>query len=265
MIEFVEEIKSTNTELMQRAASGAQLPHMFTLCTFRQTAGRGQRGNGWESEPDKNISFTTVLDSSGLPAERLWQLSMLASVSVAEALRTYGLEAEVKWPNDIYVGDLKICGILIENVLQGSRICCSLAGIGVNINQEIFVSNAPNPTSMKLLAGQDFDKKEVLSRILAEMERLWPLVLDGSTALHERFMQLLYRREGVWRWREVASSVAPMMIARGEDASDFMASIEGVNEQGQLLLRREDGKLSTYSFKEIKYIIEAPKELIENL
>lgn len=265
MIEFVEEIKSTNTELMQRAASGAQLPHMFTLCTFRQTAGRGQRGNGWESEPDKNISFTTVLDSSGLPAERLWQLSMLASVSVAEALRTYGLEAEVKWPNDIYVGDLKICGILIENVLQGSRICCSLAGIGVNINQEIFVSNAPNPTSMKLLAGQDFDKKEVLSRILAEMERLWPLVLDGSPALHEHFMQLLYRREGVWRWREVASSVAPMMIAQREDASDFRASIEGVNELGQLLLRREDGTLSTYSFKEIKYIIEAPKELIENL
>lgn len=255
MIEFVEEIKSTNTELMQRAASGAQLPHMFTLCTFRQTAGRGQRGNGWESEPDKNISFTTVLDSSGLPAERLWQLSMLVSVSVAEALRTYGLEAEVKWPNDIYVGDLKICGILIENVLQGSRICCSLAGIGVNINQEVFVSNAPNPTSMKLLAGQYFDKKEVLSRILSEMERLWPLVLDGSTALHERFMQLLYRREGVWRWREVASSVAPMMIAQREDASDFRASIEGVNELGQLLLRREDGTLSTYSFKEIKYII----------
>lgn len=255
MIEFVEEIKSTNTELMQRAASGAQLPHMFTLCTFRQTAGRGQRGNGWESEPDKNISFTTVLDSSGLPAERLWQLSMLASVSVAEALRTYGLEAEVKWPNDIYVGDLKICGILIENVLLGSRICCSLAGIGVNINQEVFVSNAPNPTSMKLLAGQDFDKKEVLSRILSEMERLWPLVLDGSPALHERFMQLLYRREGVWRWREVASSVAPMMIAQSEESSDFLASIEGVNELGQLLLRREDGTLSTYSFKEIKYII----------
>lgn len=259
MIEFVEEIKSTNTELMQRASSGTLLPHLFTLCTFRQTAGRGQRGNGWESEPDKNISFTTVLDSSQLPAERLWQLSMLASVSVAEALRTYGLAAEVKWPNDIYVGDLKICGILIENVLLGNRICCSLAGIGVNVNQEVFVSNAPNPTSMKLLSGREFDKKEVLSRILSEMERLWPLVLDDSHTLHERFMQLLYRREGLWRWREAAPSVAPMMIAREEDASDFLASIEGVSEQGQLLLRREDGSLSAYSFKEVKYIIDAPK------
>lgn len=255
MIEFVDEIKSTNTALMQRAASGEQLPHLFTLCTFRQTAGRGQRGNGWESEPDKNISFTTVLDSSQLPAERLWQLSMLAAISVAEALRTYGLDAKVKWPNDIYVGDLKICGILIENVLLGSRICCSLAGIGVNVNQEIFVSNAPNPTSMKLLLGRDFDKEEVLSRILSRMEMLWPLALDDSQALHDRFMELLYRRTGRWLWREVPSSSAPMMIARESDASCFEASISDVSEQGQLILSREDGSRSAYSFKEIKYII----------
>lgn len=255
MIEFAEEIKSTNSALMQRAAAGELLPHMHTLCTYRQTAGRGQRGNGWESEPDKNISFTTVLDSSQLPAERLWQLSMLAAVSVAEALRSYGLEAEVKWPNDIYVGDLKICGILIENVLLGSRICCSLAGIGVNVNQEVFVSNAPNPTSMKLLLGREFSKEEVLGRILREMERLWPLALSDSRELHDRFMALLYRRTGSWLWREMETTTAPMMIGQDAQDADFRASIADVSEQGQLILRREDGSLSAYSFKEIKYII----------
>jgi len=256
MIEFAEEIKSTNTALMQRAAEGEVLEHLFTLCTFRQTAGRGQRGNGWESEPDKNISFTTVLDSSKLPVERLWRLSMLSALAVAEALRTYGLEAEIKWPNDIYVGDLKICGILVENVLQGSSIRCSLAGIGVNVNQEVFVSNAPNPTSMKLLTGKDFDKEEVLGRILSRMEDLWPLAVGDTEELHDRFMQLLYRREGLWLWREAAPSAAPMMIAREADDTAFEASIEGVSEQGQLLLRRTDGSVRTYSFKEIKYIIQ---------
>ena len=98
-------------------------------------------------------------------------------MAVAEALQSFGIEATIKWPNDIYVGDLKICGMLIENVLQGSHIRCSLSGIGVNVNQEVFVSNAPNPTSMKLITGRTFDKKEVLMRILQEMERLWPITI----------------------------------------------------------------------------------------
>lgn len=255
MIVFVDEIKSTNSELMRRSQEGESYPHLFTLCTFRQTAGRGQRGNGWESEPDKNISFTTVLDSSLLPVTRLWRLSMLCALAVAEALRSYGLEASIKWPNDIYVGDLKICGILIENVLQGSTIRCSLAGIGVNVNQETFVSNAPNPTSMKLLLGCDFSKEEVLARILSEMERLWPLALSESESLRELYMARLYRKEGTWPWREVASSTAPMMIAREADDETFEAAIDSINEQGQLILLRADGTRKAYSFKEIKYII----------
>lgn len=254
MITFVEETKSTNTDLMQRAAAGEAFPHLYTLCTYRQTAGRGQRGNSWESEPDKNISFTTVLDSSQLAPSQLWRLNMLTAVSVADVLRTYQLPAEIKWPNDIYVGDRKICGMLIENVLQGGTICCSLAGIGVNVNQEVFVSNAPNPTSMRLLTGMTYDKKEVLRRILSALETLWPWVLHQPDELKQRYMDYLYRREGEWLWREVPVTTAPMMIDRNATPDAFAASIEGITEQGQLLLRHGD-HVKAYGFKEIKYII----------
>lgn len=249
-IEYVEEIASTNTALMQRCAQ-ENLPAWYTLCTFRQTAGRGQRGNGWESEPDKNISFTTVLECSSLQPEALWRQSMLVALAVAEALDTYGLDARIKWPNDIYVGDLKICGILIENVLQGGRVKCSLAGVGLNINQRVFLSGAPNPTSMCLLTGCEYEKTQVLETILLRMQQLASVSLD---ALRERYMQRLYRREGFWRWREVEVTTAPMAISRSEDDS-FEAQIADITEQGLLVLATRDGRQKSYHFKEIKYII----------
>lgn len=247
-IEYLDEIGSTNTYLMARCAQ-EDLPDGYTVCTFRQTAGRGQRGNGWESEPDKNISFTTILPSQGLSPEALWRQSMLAALAVAEALESYGLHAEIKWPNDIYVGDEKICGILIENVLQGAHVKCSLAGIGVNINQRVFLSDAPNPTSMALLAGHDFDKKEVLGRILERIEDL-----SRKEDLKELYMARLYRRTGLFAWREVAVSTAPMAISR-DDQSSFMASILDITDQGCLVLQMQDGQQKAYHFKEIKYII----------
>jgi len=253
MITYLDEIGSTNTYL-QQLAQERDLPHLFTVCTFRQTAGRGQRGNGWESEPDKNISFTTAFDTRELAAERLWQLSMLVALSVKETLCDYGLDATIKWPNDIYVGDKKICGILIENVIQGSAVRYSLAGVGVNVNQEVFVSNAPNPTSMRLLTGKDFDKKEVLSRIVDRMDALWQQALDESNPLKERYMQSLYRREGEWEWKEVVVTTAPMMIGSREEGT-FMARISDVSDTGQLVLQTADGKKKTYHFKEIKYIL----------
>lgn len=253
MIEYLPEIPSTNTYLMQRCAQ-EDLPAGYTVCTFRQTAGRGQRGNGWESEPDKNISFTTILPSQGLSPEALWRQSMLTALAVAKALQMYDLPATIKWPNDIYVGDKKICGILIENVLQGQQVKCSLAGIGVNINQLVFVSNAPNPTSMAMLTGKEFDKKEVLESVLQQLQTLETQYLHDVRGLEEAYMQHLYRREGLYRWREAEVTAAPMMIDHNSDGS-FLAKIHGITPAGCLVLEKEDGSLHTYHFKEIKYII----------
>lgn len=247
MIEYIEEIGSTNTYLMQRCGR-EDLPEGYTVCTFRQTAGRGQRGNGWESEPDKNISFTTVLNCRAMAPETLWRQSMLVALAVAEALQSFGLDARIKWPNDIYVGDKKICGILIENVLQGGEVKCSLAGVGVNINQTLFVSNAPNPTSMALLLDKEQDKKAVLEAILARLEAL------AQADLKPRYMALLYRKEGYYRWREVEVSTAPMAIDYSQENS-FEARIADIDNQGQLVLETPNQQQKKYHFKEIKYIL----------
>lgn len=251
MIEYLEEIDSTNTYLLQKSRT-EHLPHLYTVCAKAQTAGRGQRGNGWESEPGKNLSFSTIFDTHEMDPSRLWKLSMLTALAVAETLRVYHLPAEIKWPNDIYVGDRKICGILIENVLQGSAIQCSIAGIGLNVNQEVFVSNAPNPVSMKQLTGCDYDLDEVLEHIVSEMERLWTI---GDDELRADYMHYLYRREGSWLWRQVEVCSAPMMIEQQPAADAFRASIEDITPLGQLVLRLESGEQRVYHFKEVKYII----------
>ncbi|MCQ2334227.1 MAG: biotin--[acetyl-CoA-carboxylase] ligase [Paludibacteraceae bacterium] len=259
MIEYVEEIASTNTYMLQRCQHET-LPHLYTLCTFRQTAGRGQRGNGWESEPNKNISFTTVLDTATMPADKLWNVSVCVALAVAKALHQYDLNATIKWPNDIYIGDEKICGILIENVIVGNSIRCSIAGVGLNINQERFVSNAPNPTSMRLQKGREYNKEMVLQTILKQLEEIWPLIESDETELKRQYLQLLYRREGEWQWREREVTTAPMMIANAgeqtmEIADIFRARIENIDAQGRLILRTSQGICKTYQFKEIQYIL----------
>ncbi len=250
MIEFLLEIPSTNTYLMQRCAT-EDLPAGYTVCTFRQTAGRGQRGNGWEAEPDKNISFTTILPTQGISPEGLWRQSMLAALAVCKALQQYALPATIKWPNDIYVGDKKICGILIENVLQGGGVKCSLAGIGLNVNQQVFVSNAPNPTSMALLTGKEYDKKELLEAVLHQISSLQSL---NHADLRQDYLANLYRREGEYLWREAEVTVAPMMIGRNHEGA-FRAHIYDITSEGCLVLQTEDDVLHTYHFKEIRYII----------
>ena len=143
----LDECDSTNTVLssMPEAASGT------VVATRRQTAGRGQRGNSWESEPDKNLTFSQLLMPRMLPAARQFELSMIVSLAIADSIDAHlpdGIRTCVKWPNDIYIGREKVCGILIENRLTGSRIERAIVGAGINVNQRVFTSDAPNPTSI---------------------------------------------------------------------------------------------------------------------
>lgn len=255
LINIVDTVASTSTALKQLAAS-RQLPHLYTLCTWHQTAGRGQQGNSWESEPDKNISFSTILDASSIPQQRLRYVSEVCALAVAGTLRSYCIDAEVKWPNDIYVGDKKICGILIETVLQGGSVRCCIAGIGINVNQTVFVSDAPNPVSMRLITGLVYDKEQVLRRTLASLADMWGLMLTDPDALHQHYLNLLYRRSGLWLWRRREPQAAPMRIMQQHSADAFRACIAGIDEQGRLILRHENGRTEAFGFKEIQYIIE---------
>ena len=146
-IMWFKSLDSTNEEARRHISD---IDNLSVLSALEQTAGRGQRGNTWTSNAGENLMFSIVLKSPVLMAEDHFALNEIAALSVADFLSTYGIKAQIKWPNDIYVDEKKICGILIENSFRGKSISSSIVGIGLNINQRNFDVNLPNPTSMVL-------------------------------------------------------------------------------------------------------------------
>ena len=248
-------------------ANGAEKPNLFTVYTFRQTAGRGQAGNAWGSEEGKNISMSVrVRVKSIAEAARLNLLVPLAVVEGITKSGNHGIAEEltIKWPNDVYWGDRKVAGLLNENVIIGSEVAYTVAGIGVNVNQEVFRSDAPNPVSLKQITGRTYELEPMIDAIVEELERLLPL-LEDYDALKEAYMARLYRRTGMHPYVEREVSVAPTTIARkdrpsksplkGDLHKPFLAKIADVDEYGRLVLRLEDGTTKTYHFKEIRFVI----------
>ena len=146
-IMWLDTVDSTNDEARRHISD---IDNLSVLSALEQTAGRGQRGNRWTSRPGENLTFSIVLKSPVLMADDHFALNEIAALSVTDFLSIYGIKAEIKWPNDIYVDGRKICGILIENSFRGKSISTSIIGIGLNINQRNFDVNLPNPTSMVL-------------------------------------------------------------------------------------------------------------------
>ena len=145
---------------------------MSVIAAYEQTAGRGQRENIWLSEPGKNLTASIVLKHDGtilsrVSADNQFIISEMISKAVVGLLADYGVDARIKWPNDIYVGDKKICGILIEHTLRGSSIINSIIGVGLNVNQTEFDESLPNPTSLAAERNlENFDLNELLVRLI---------------------------------------------------------------------------------------------------
>lgn len=144
---WLEETDSTNTYAKRHIE---ELDNLSVVTAMSQTQGRGQGDHTWSSESGKNILLSIVLKSPGLPARRQNEVSILAASSVMKLLKNHGIKSWMKPPNDIYVRDRKICGILIEHAIRGQRISWSIIGIGLNVNQKVFDEYIPNPTSMIL-------------------------------------------------------------------------------------------------------------------
>ena len=180
------ETDSTNRHLTQLCdEQGTDIPEFMTVIAERQTAGKGQRGNSWESEDCKNITFSFVLYPTFIEARQQFILSQIISLSIKEELDEWAEGISIKWPNDIYWNEKKICGILIENDLLGHHIGRSISGIGVNINQEVFRSDAPNPVSLKQITGEDHDRYLILANIMKRIKEYYTLLrtdCSGKTA-----------------------------------------------------------------------------------
>ena len=169
---------STSLELRRRM-SAEELPHGYCISADFQTAGHGQATNRWESEDGKNLLFSLLLRPIIIPAAEQFVITELVTLAIINVLQDYIRQRiTIKWPNDIYVGDKKLCGILIENALCGSTIDTCIVGIGININQELFVSDAPNPVSLKQLNGRDNDREEIFGEIYKNIIRYYDYYVD---------------------------------------------------------------------------------------
>ncbi|MBR5854925.1 MAG: biotin--[Paludibacteraceae bacterium] len=249
---YIKQTHSTSTLLREQYSDA--LPHLYTIRTDFQTAGRGQAGNSWESEEGKNLLFSTLLRYEGIHAAKQWRLSMLVAVALWDTLAKYVPQERlsIKWPNDIYFGDKKLVGILIENSLTGQYVGYSIAGIGVNVNQTEWQSNAPNPISMKQIMGKGYDVEEVMEEWIAAMKS-WEM--RTTKEIKAAYMQHLYRSDGWHEYVEREVSIAPTAIAQKGIEDAFLAEIVNVTEQGELVLRLQNKEEKKYHFKQIRFVI----------
>lgn len=255
---YIKATYSTNTLMKELLAKGEWPEGERFLYTAFQTAGRGQAGNGWESEEGKNLLCSILLP----PRKDLFYLNVLVSVAVHKVIRSLLFErsglcslseaVSIKWPNDIYYGDKKIAGILIENAILGSEVAYSIAGIGLNVNQTTFVSDAPNPVSLKLISGKETDIDALMQALMAQIEAVEAM---DEAQVWAYYREHLYRREGFWPFVEREVSTAPTMNAEKGAEGIFLAKIENVRTNGEIELRDQAGNLRIYHFKQVRYVI----------
>ena len=202
-----------------------------------QTAGKGCGSNSWESERGKNLTFSMLIHPENIPANEQFRITEITSVAMCETLKQYGCkEVSIKWPNDIYVGDKKICGMLIENRLQGSTIKDSIIGIGLNVNQREFKSDAPNPVSMYQLTGKETSLDELLDRFLKAFVTAWH---SKTTCITYR--ERLFRKGKHYLYQDKTSC--------------FTATLTDVMPDGRLLLVDQERRERIYAFKEVQFIL----------
>lgn len=208
-----------------------------------QSAGRGCGKNTWESERGKNLLFSMLWHPIGFPASRQFQISQAVSLALCEVLALYIKEVEIKWPNDIYHQNRKLAGMLIENRLNGAFLKDSIIGIGLNVNQQHFVSDAPNPVSLCQILGQEVDREELLNNILTGIwKELHQLSTCDPARLKARYTARLYRRTGSHWFRDTATGRL------------FTGSITDIEDDGHLMLCDDNGQALHYAFKEVEFI-----------
>ena len=241
----LDEVESTNNYLRQ-----LDMPddRRMTLVTAEyQTGGRGAGTNRWESAKGENLLFSLRVMPSALPVARMFAISEAAALAVLYSLEAVSGETAftVKWPNDIYYGDSKVAGILIENDLMGSKVKSSVIGIGINVNQRRFVSDAPNPRSLADIVGHDVERRSVLEafmdRIALSLKQIDEGKEEALDALHSNYRKHLYRFAEKHKYRD--------------EMGVFCATLIDVEPSGHLVLMADDGKRRRYEFKEVKYIL----------
>ena len=246
MMIHLNETDSTNRYLQQlcQEAGNNKVEEFTTICADYQTAGKGQRGNSWEAAKGANLLFSFVCYPTFVPIRQQFVLSQLISLGIKETLDEYCSGISIKWPNDIYWKEKKICGILIENDLQGNSIGRCISGIGLNINQEVFLSDAPNPISLKQITGKHYQRETILEKVMQRIEQSYQKLKEDSAYASElatRYAASLFRREGLHCYQD-------------KDGL-FNARLVRVEADGRFVLMDEANQERSYLFKEVQYVL----------
>ena len=245
---FISQTNSTNDYLKQH-------PDCDAVWTTWQTAGRGQAGNSWESEQGKNVLLSMRLRKPSVAIEQAFMLQMAVSLGVQEVVARLlpDQAVTIKWPNDIYAGDRKICGILIESTISDGQLAEAIAGIGLNVNQTIWQSDAPNPVSLKQITGLDYDLPSIYDALCENIHNKLSLLTTPKT-LKQLYLSVLYRlgQKALYSRRDV--TLTPSRILTDTPENAFEALIADITPQGELVLETADGNRK-YHFKEIQFVL----------
>jgi BirA family biotin operon repressor/biotin-[acetyl-CoA-carboxylase] ligase len=235
---YIKQTQSTNA-LSWKMNREKSLPEGLVIYTDFQSAGKGQPGNAWESSKGMNLLFSVMLHPIQVHMDELFLISQLVSVAIKNALDEYTTNITIKWPNDIYWNDKKLAGILIENSLQGNKIMSVVIGIGLNVNQKLFLSNAPNPVSLFLITGKRQNRKQLLQKICQNIMGLY-YEMDKEK-IRKKYAEYLYRNIGFYSFEA--------------NKETFRAKIKEVQPDGMLELETEKGEQKSFYFKEVQFIL----------
>ncbi len=237
------------------AGIAATAEHGTVVYTDRQTAGRGQRGNSWESEPFKNVTMSILLRPENVAPNQQFWLSEISALAVERVLSKYISNVSIKWPNDVYYKDFKICGMLIEHSLSGGKINYTIPGIGINVNQRVFLSDAPNPISLVNVLGHEVPTSEILDSLVDEILTMCYLLPEKAEEIHREFLSKLYRRDGFHEYQSTIRSTSADGLSVLEEGEHFQARIVNVHPDGMLDLMTTEGHIHTFAFKEVAFIL----------
>lgn len=231
-----KEVDSTNNQIKNQESD---LQNGSVIISDFQTNGKGHHNNYWESEKGKNLTFSILLKPDNILAENQFDISRFVCLALIDYLKSKKITAKIKWPNDIYIDDKKISGILIENSILGNKIKSSIIGIGININQDFFDPNLPNPVSLKQITGKIHDLNKELSQIIIFLNTRFDQLITNKNQQKAEYLNHLYR-------------INVLSEFKSQD-NKFSGTITGITSFGQLQIE-VNNKTGTFNFKEIEFL-----------
>ncbi|NOX45463.1 MAG: biotin--[acetyl-CoA-carboxylase] ligase [Chlorobi bacterium] len=240
----LKEVESTNSYVRACLDKMEGLNHRTIVIADKQTAGKGMGSNTWYSEAGKNLNLSIYLKPESLSPEKQFILNKAMALAVFDFVEATlpHRKVRIKWPNDIYVGDEKTAGILISNTIKGSNLEDVIVGIGININQEKFPGDIPNPASLSMFLGSKLDLNKCVKSLCRLLNHRYEQIISAKFHnISDEYNSKLYRLNEMHGFKKEGVS--------------FLAEIKGVSGFGQLQLKTSDGENLLFGFKEVEYII----------